>query len=489
MWMLAQEKMVIEFSPMEKMPSIIGRKTSSFTNFVLNDPRTIKTIEKYKTDIVTLSGVMEKDEAYWDSVRHSPLSFNEEKIYSLIDTIKTLKAYKTWEDIINMVFVGYQPVGPVSLGPISNFISVNSVEKIRFRIGGRTNEKFSEKVMLSAYTAFGIKDKRFKGGGEIKWIASEKPRTLLGVSYRHDIDYASHTTDPFGVDNIFSTIYRRKVFQKLILIDQAKIYADKDWNYGFITKLTMQNRRFRPETFALDYLSLNAERGFDTLNSINQSELIFNMHWAFRERFLGKPLWRTSMGTKYPMLDIEYVYGFPKLLSSDYSYHKLFVSVRHEQAINPIGRLEYKLQAGKVFGTLPFMLLEVPNGNETFFLNTKSYNLMNSYEFFADRWLSFEFTHHFDGFFLNRIPGVRKAKLREVLYVKGIWGTASGANKEVNKLGLGIPLDIHTPYIEAGAGIENILKIFRLDFLWRFTYRDNPDIVKWGLRVGTGFTF
>lgn len=114
---------------------------------------------------------------------------------------------------------------------------------------------------------------------------------------------------------------------------------------------------------------------------------------------------------------------------------------------------------------------------------------MNSYEFFTDRWISLELTHHFDGFFLNRIPGVRKAKLREVIYFKTVWGSPTSRNRNDNREGLAMPLNLRIPYIETGFGIENILKVFRLDFLWRATYRDNPDIVKWGIRLGTGFSF
>jgi hypothetical protein len=39
------------------------------------------------------------------------------------------------------------------------------------------------------------------------------------------------------------------------------------------------------------------------------------------------------------------------------------------------------------------------------------------------------------------------------------------------------------PYIEIGLGIENIIKILRLDALWRLSYTKNPDIQIFGLRA------
>ena len=46
-----------------------------------------------------------------------------------------------------------------------------------------------------------------------------------------------------------------------------------------------------------------------------------------------------------------------------------------------------------------------------------------------------------------------------------------------------------TPYMEIGAGIDNILTILRVDYIWRLTYRDMPGIDKRGLRISLHFSF
>ena len=45
------------------------------------------------------------------------------------------------------------------------------------------------------------------------------------------------------------------------------------------------------------------------------------------------------------------------------------------------------------------------------------------------------------------------------------------------------------PYMELGVGLDNILTILRLDYVWRLTYRDVPGIDKSGLRIQLHFTF
>jgi len=46
-----------------------------------------------------------------------------------------------------------------------------------------------------------------------------------------------------------------------------------------------------------------------------------------------------------------------------------------------------------------------------------------------------------------------------------------------------------TPYVEVSAGIGNILRIFRIDFVKRLTYLDDPDISDFGIRASMKMDF
>lgn len=48
---------------------------------------------------------------------------------------------------------------------------------------------------------------------------------------------------------------------------------------------------------------------------------------------------------------------------------------------------------------------------------------------------------------------------------------------------------LSVPYYEAGVGIENIFKLFRVDAMWRFSYLDHPYVAPFGIRVSMQLSF
>ena len=108
----------------------------------------------------------------------------------------------------------------------------------------------------------------------------------------------------------------------------------------------------------------------------------------------------------------------------------------------------------------------------------------------------------FYGYFLNRIPLLRRLKLREVISFKGLYGSLSDSNNpnlnpdmiqfsnDENGVASTYVMD-GDPYIEASFGLTNIFKFLRLDIVKRFTYLDQPNLPElWGQKgMGIRATF
>jgi hypothetical protein len=388
---------------------------------------------------------------------------------------------------------GYYKTGPVELGPIVSVVSYNKLEGWRFGMGIRTNDKMCKWAQVGGHFAYGLRDKRFKGDASAQFLVYKNPRQIVSASYTHDVSELSKTNDLLASDNILSIIInRRKPDVRLLYFDDAKISYNIEYKQGLSMGLTLQNRKIEQGLVPFRYLYTNKESGIDTFNTLRQTELVLNARFAIGEKYIDKnSLFRSSINTyKVPVIQFEYVYGIKRFLGSQFNYHKLTLSFAQIIPVRTIGRFEMKVQAGKVFGQVPFLLSEVHDGNQTFAFSNTAFNVMNDYEFYSDQYLQWNFSHHFDGFFLNRIPGIRKLKLREVIHTRGVWGNVSSKNEAFNQLNNSFikPLG-KVPYIEVGFGLENILKFIRWDVMWRVTHRDNPKAYNWMMTFGFNFNF
>lgn len=504
-WLPATQKMVVDFSPSDKDESsgLIGRRTETFKNFIINHDETRDTFV-VSDEANVFNNDLERDDAFWEKARHVPLSETESGIYAMVDSIKNVPVYKTYTQVLETIVNGYFITGSWEIGPYASIYGVNPIEGNRFRLGGRTSTNFSKDMRFGGYLAYGTDDEEFKYGGDFIWILNKYPRKVLGGAYKNDISLNSESSEDFVESDFFTGTLRRDIPMKLIRVEEAKLYYERYWKKGWSNRVTLLKRAMDPyggiPEGGFNYAFLNdAEAPFRADTTINTTEFIFKTRFAFDEDFLDGNYERVNIGTEHPIIELQYAVGVDGLLDGDYSYHKLSLSYRHYFYTNPIGWLAYRFKAGKVFGTVPFLLMEVHPGNEGVFMSRGIFNTMNRYEFASDTYASLTVEHHFDGFFLNKIPLLRKLNLREVATFKAVIGTVSDENKAANQLNLydptiendynGFRAPSRTPYMEAGIGIENILKIIRIDALWRLNYLDNPQAGKFFVVGGFYFFF
>ena len=137
--------------------------------------------------------------------------------------------------------------------------------------------------------------------------------------------------------------------------------------------------------------------------------------------------------------------------------------------ISPYGTLYYRVYGGKINGAMPFTNLENHPGNDLFYYNPFAFNLMNRFEYLSDQYAGVNMEHNIGSGLFRFIPLTRKLKWRQFYTVKSLWGSLSDENIAINnKAGTFKTLNGKT-YIEVGTGIDNIFKVFRLDFVWRLS--------------------
>lgn len=478
-WFLKKEDIFVDFNLTDKQLGFFGRKTTSYKNIILNQPID-PSIFNISTTIQFAENAMEKDETFWADARHDSLTLREQSIYNMVDSIKRVPMFKSFVNLVMMFVTGYKVIGPLEFGPYYTFFSFNNLEGNRIRIGMRTSNDFSTKWMPEGFIAYGTKDQKLKYGGGFMYLFNNLPREGFGIYYKYDIEQIGQSSNAFLEDNILSSALRRNPNNKLSMVKEYRLYYEKEWFQGFSNKLTFKHRTIEP-TYKITFDKINNDGTILSFDNITTSELRLNTRFAYKEKLLTGQFERMSLGSKYPILNLNLSVGIKDLFGSDYAYYKANFNYSHWFNINPFGWLSYKVDVGKIWGKLPYPLLQLHEGNETYAFDPYAFNLMNYYEFVSDQYASISLEQHFEGFFLNRIPLLRKLKWREIAQWKGVYGSLDPKHQEVMTFP-GVLSGLKKPYMEAGVGIENIFKIFRIDALWRLSYLDNPNISMFGIR-------
>lgn len=484
-WMLTKDRLIIDFAIGEDGMGLYGTKTTTYQDFKINQPKPKEFYEGVQ-NVILSEGVDEHTNEFWAEHRHEDLTKKEASIYHMADTIQTLPAFKTWYDIVKLVVSGHWTFGKFDFGPVYTTYSFNKIEGHRIRLGGRTNNKLSTKIRLEGYGAYGFRDQRFKYGGGFKVFLSKKPRQVFDAYYQFDMEQLGQSQNAFREDNFFASFFRRRPFTKLSLVTDISTNYEIEWFPGFSNKLGFVHREIAPADTNILAYKYPSDSYKD--NRLITSEARFETRFAFDEKFIDGDLNRVSLGTKYPILQMRYSYGIKGLWDGQFRYHKLDFSIDDWFKVAPVGYIEYLITAGKTWGKLPFPILFLHQGNETYTYDDYAYNMMNYIEFVSDEFAAVSAQWHFNGYFLNKIPLMRKLKLREVASGKVLVGRLTQDSQSV----MDFPTDLYTlskPYAEVGVGIENIVRIFRIDVVWRLSYLDHPNIEQIGIRGNFYFNF
>ena len=190
---------------------------------------------------------------------------------------------KTYLQVINTIVTGYYVKGKVEIGPYFSLLSSNQVQCWRASFGMRSSNAFSTKVMPTVYMAYGFKDKSIKGGADVLWLLSKKPRQAIHAFYKNDLDIASTSAEDFGQDNILAGLYRRNVPQKLTNFETVSVGYERDWKLGWSNKLYLSRKSIN-QLFNYYYFNSNNP---DPKTTLNSSEVQLNTRFAYKEKFLS----------------------------------------------------------------------------------------------------------------------------------------------------------------------------------------------------------
>jgi hypothetical protein len=481
-WFCTKENLTAELlstGELISLPALLTRKTNLYKHIVVNNDSITKTVysKRFRVDVVVADTAMEPHEGFWDNARHEELNKNEHAIYYMIDSMQQDPVYRKMKNLFNFFARGGQRFGPLDLGQYWNLYSTNAIEGHRFRISPSTTPVFSKKLYLEGYFAYGTKDDRFKYQASALYLLHKQfPRSYLFASYKHDIDRTLNYYDRVSFDNVLSVAIRKKTIpEKFMFADDVRFEYLKEYASGFSHMITFLHKRYDPYAPLPDVAVFTNSDGLPA-TMVKQTEVNLLLRYAWKERWLNSNYYRVSLGSKYPIVEMRYSRGLKGILDGAYDYNKVQLTVSDNIKITPLGNLYLNVFTGKYFGALPYPLLEIHPGNETYYYNKYAFNMMNQYEFISDQYAGINIEHSIGGGIFKLVPFfVKRMKIRQFWTAKGVIGSLNTTNSALNlNKGFAFRTLAGNPYVEVGTGIENIFKLFRVDCTWRVTPKRLP---------------
>lgn len=485
------------FSKKEKSRGIYGKRTTLYNNYKFDVEKDKKF---YDTEVYNYDkDVYDRDDTFWAENRLEDLNKDEQGVYKMLDTLKTVKKFKRLYNLGSILSSGYIEFNslPLDYGPIFSTFGFNEVEGLRLRTGGRTYFGRNDLWRLEGFLAYGFRDDKFKYGISGKWLLDKKNRLIISGGNRRDVEQigASLTTsaDVLGRSLASSSVVNTGANDKLTSINLTSLAIEAEPWRNVIFRLGANYRTLESAspTFSLDY---NTPNGIES--DIKQFETSLSVSYFPKRKMTGFGVERLNANDDFARLFTQVSKGDKNIFNSDFDYTKVQFSYIQPWQVGGFGRLTTTVEAGKTFGKVPLGLLSVIPGNQTYFSIYNTFSQLDFYEFVSDTYTSFHLEHNFNGRFFSRIPFLRKLNLREIVSVRGVWGEISDENRVLNTTGLpnSIPLvaPSNNPYYEYSFGIGNIFKVFRIDFNFRGNYKDdtlNPDARKFGITGSFGFYF
>lgn len=429
------------------------------------------------------------------------LEATESALYRDMDSLNSMPSFKRKLQWFSFLLAGYLHLGKFEIGHYGTFFTSNPVEGVKLRIAGRTTEAFSRRIYLQGNLGYGFKDQRWKHYGSVAYAFNRSsifdyPQHYLQLSHTYD------TRIP-GLDLQFKEEESPLLSFKRGVNDKY-LYNDI-WALNYVAEFPSRIRleagieRWNQEAAGSLEFILSDQPTPRPVRDITTTELKLLLRWAPHERLFDKKEGRRVIPSVYPVLTARFTQGLNGFLDGGYDYRKYQLKVEKRFLLSQLGHADVELAGGYLEGSVPYPLLFIPRANQTYGFYFTSFNLMNFMEFVSSRYIELYLDYHMHGFILNKIPLIKKLGLREVFTLKGIYGGLDAKNRPPGEQLMALPVNAEgrplaytfgaEPYLECSVGVENIFRIFRVDFVKRLNYLHHPDVPGWGIRVRTHVAF
>jgi hypothetical protein len=461
LWLVSSQ--TFEYKTKYGKETVKGKTDVIFSDFQINPSFPAKF---FSNEVgITTKEAYERDSTYWDEIRPTPLTIEEQRSKFVQDSLHAIYTSAHFLDSIDSVFnkvtfmkVAFLGVGRMNRDKKTRWYFPSAVDLIEpvtiggLRLGPSINfyKKFEDDQWIStgAKVTVGWNNQDFRG--RIRWYHYYAPKRLgqYSLSFAKDARMINEN------NAISSLLDRQNIYQNngirashyFEIINGLYLYNSLqiDHRYQFETD-------YRFVTWFDDAFQNTEPVQFEALNSVRT---VFYLSYIPGQKYRTEPTRKVVLGSAFPKFTLGWEKGWNGPLGSELDFDYLYFQIQQSIQIRTMGESKYNIKMGTFVNqdSVSFIdrkFFRQADGNRWLAMGfvdplNNFQNLDSSYQT-EDLYVQAHYIHHFNGAIINKVPFMKKTGIKSV----------AGAGF------LYLPEYDNYFYTEAYIGVERIFKIFR----------------------------
>ncbi|MGM9475388.1 DUF5686 and carboxypeptidase regulatory-like domain-containing protein [Pedobacter sp. GSP4] len=395
--------------------------------------------------------VNKKDSAYWTNNRPVPLTEDEKVNYVKKDSVAKLKESKKYLDSLerenNKFGIGKLLLRGVSINdrydkeywhfdPVLRAIFYNTVEGFAIKYGVTYRKDFENRRSYSIRPElrYGFANQKLTGSLTGSYYYNPLKRASVGASFGNGIFDLNNLGSMTALGNTINSLIYEKNFPKYYEKTFANINTTRELATGLQGSASVDYSRNKSLANSSTFKFFDAkDREFTSNNPFTPTEEIplFPVYNSFSasasltytvgQKYITRPDGKFYTESKYPRITVLYKKGFKNVLSSDVDYDFIKAEVYQDRiGLGLLGYTSFLVGAGKFVNNSKMYYPDFKhfsgNISTIFPPNIRKFQYLDFYQFSTNQqYFEAHLEHNFAGFFMNKIPLLRKAKLEEFI--------------------------------------------------------------------------
>ena len=395
--------------------------------------------------------VNKKDSIYWTNNRPIPLTPDEKINYVVKDSIAKRKESKAYLDSLEkdnnkfgigkLLLRGYSindrfDKEYISFDPILRSIFYNTVEGFAIKYGVTYRKVFENRrnYSIRPELRYGFANQKLTGSLTGSYYYDPLKRATVGASFGNGIFDLNNLGSMTALGNTINSLLYEKNFPKFYEKTFVNLNTTRELASGLQGSLSLDYARNHTLTNSSDFKFFdNKEREFTSNNPFTPTtetplfptytsvSATASLTYTIGQQYITRPDGKFYTESKYPRITVLYKKGFKDLLGSNVDYDFVKAEVYQDRiSLGLWGYSSFLVGAGKFINNnqlyYPDFKHFAGNISTIFPPNLRKFQYLDFYQFSTNQqYFEAHAEHNFAGFFLNKVPLLRKAKLEEFI--------------------------------------------------------------------------